>query len=785
MILIDDFEDAINSQLDKNISKDLDQRKAVIASPDESQFIVAGPGSGKTTVIILKVLKLIFVDGIDPSNILVTTFTKKAALELRSGILGWGNKLRSFFINSSSNSDKNFLYTLNFNKIITGTLDSISDDNLNQLKVPGISPPILIEDFVAKALMLREIFKLEVAENPELEEVVKLLKEYKDGSISEKCEILLEIKDRFYYDQVNITEFSKLDNLGIDISCKLIENYIGELRKRNFTDFANLESDFLSHLRRGELSETINKIRFLLVDEYQDTNLLQEQIYFEISKIALGNGGAITVVGDDDQSLYRFRGATVDLFREFPLRVYSQLGIRPQIIHLSRNYRSTPNIVKFCNKYILLDKEFQNARVIDKRRIKAARKSFNNYPILGLFRDDVRILAKDLAYYLDRIINEEGIKVTDNRGREFLIRMAPQTVGGSPADISLICSSPRDFDKNNNPRLPYLMRNELSRLKKPIGVFNPRGQNLEKIRGVQLLCGLILECLDPGSKVQKNIDKMPEAINQIFETWRDKAQMYIDYDPDPNSPISLKEFVNAWQNRKPLGQAKWKKEISLIDLAYKLITWIPDIQNDVEGLVYLESITRTITQFGLFDDFDGKMLIYDDDNKNSTSSIKKAYWNVFTPIATNTIKIDEDLLGTLPRNRINIMSIHQAKGLQFPLVIVDVGSDIKTLKSKTFKRFPTTGGKACNMEDLLRKFTPINEFVACRSGKHRAIDDLIRHYFVAYSRPQDILLLVGLNSVRNGSEIKSGKQHIPHIATGWTRNEDWIWDEGLKNLIHI
>jgi len=75
-------------------------------------------------------------------------------------------------------------------------------------------------------------------------------------------------------------------------------------------------------------------------------------------------------------------------------------------------------------------------------------------------------------------------------------------------------------------------------------------------------------------------------------------------------------------------------------------------------------------------------------------------WNVFVPIAMGTVSLEETLLETLPKDRINIMSIHQAKGLQFPLVIIDVGSDIRNLSSAAFKRFPTSGGKSCNMEDF-------------------------------------------------------------------------------------
>ena len=76
---------------------------------------------------------------------------------------------------------------------------------------------------------------------------------------------------------------------------------------------------FLDRLAEGSLEEFVQPLKALFADEYQDTNFLQESIYFALLQGM--EGGAITVVGDDDQSLYRFRGATVDLFHLFADRL--------------------------------------------------------------------------------------------------------------------------------------------------------------------------------------------------------------------------------------------------------------------------------------------------------------------------------------------------------------------------------------------------------------------------------------------------------------------------------
>jgi DNA helicase-2/ATP-dependent DNA helicase PcrA len=240
-------------------------------------------------------------------------------------------------------------------------------------------------------------------------------------------------------------------------------------------------------------------------------------------------------------------------------------------------------------------------------------------------------------------------------------------------------------------------------------------------------------------------------------------------------------FVNSWKKRKslkvssgrPITSKSWISDISLKSLIYKLIDWIPNMQSDIEGLVYLEVITRTIDQAALFSPYESKIFF----NAQEESSIKELYWNVFLPIATGSISINEDLLETLPNDRLSIMSIHQSKGLEFPLTIVDVGSDFKNNSvSHAFKRFPHPNkiGETYNIEDELRNFSPVGP--PTRRALDRAFDDLIRQFFVAYSRAMDVLLLVGLNPVKQGK--------VKNIATGWDRNGNWHW-RNLENIIHI
>lgn len=114
-----------------------------------------------------------------------------------------------------------------------------------------------------------------------------------------------------------------------------------------------------------------------------------------------------------------------------------------------------------------------------------------------------------------------------------------------------------------------------------------------------------------------------------------------------------------------------------------------------------------------------------------------------------------------------MLSIHQAKGLEFPLTIVDVGSSFKNNhRAHRFKRYPDGPTSAQAMEDHFRRYTPLG--VPQRRDVDRAFDDLYRQYFVAFSRARDVLLLVGLNSARPSGAI-------PNVAMGWRRDGKPVW----------
>ncbi len=812
MISYEEFEDITAKVLKRDISSNKQQKKAILSEPNKSLFIVAGPGSGKTTVMVLKILKYIFVDDIDPSKILATTFTKKAADELYSRILGWGDEIKRHL--EDKYCDESFesiakIESIDFNQIIIGTTDSIAEELLRDNRKPGENQSIVIEEFVANTAMIKILIKDEKYRNEKLVEYLKELSgKTKLEEPSKMSEILMEIKNRIFYDQINFDELYEKtqENSGPRLALDCIKEYENTLKNRNTIDFAMLESNFLEKLKNNELDLFLDEIKIVLIDEYQDTNLIQEDIYFTIAKSALENDGNITVVGDDDQSLYRFRGATVDLFTNYQKRVKDKLSIDVEEINLTTNYRSTENIINHCNQFAELDREYQKARVENKPKIIAPDFDRDKMPILGMFRNNPEMLARDLSRLIDNLVNkgESEIKVLQVLDEEYYkkvngninianlqkikqesikagkneekIKIKLDSDYGSASDIAILSYSPKEMQYGNRSFLHHLRKN-LKRLRKPIEMFNPRGIDLQEIDVVAIFCGLILECIDPEGGIQNSDKTIPNLARRNMIRWRFKAKDYIKLNPEPHEPISLNDFVTRWQLRRPYPESingieqHWPKNASLMELAYKLTTWIEELQDDVEGIVYLEAITKSITQTGFFNDYHSNISFKTPIDERE--SVLEAIWNIFIPLSTGGVSIDESLLETLPDDRINVLSIHQSKGLEFPLVIVDVGSRFKTNDIRTQRlRFPKTLPDKKTIEDTIRQHSILGE--SERSEKDRSFDDLTRLYFVAFSRAESVLLLIGLNSAIEGYNKKNDHFDIPNIALGWSRDEKYV-----------
>lgn len=756
------------------------QETCLLAAPDTPLMIVAGPGSGKTTVLVLRALRLVFVDELMPENIVITTFTRKAAGEIRSRLIEWGLALLEYLPQNPPTpmpaGFMQWLDSIDINRFITGTLDSICEDTLTTYRDPGDAPPVLVEGFVGNALLAREGMFPSGALNSQ--PLGNYLAQFtRDGqaprNFGETINVCRTVVDRLIQDQVDIAAFSNgtPHTQGRQVVVNSHQAYRAHMAQTNRMDFAGLEEVFLARLTQGRLQRFTAAIRAVLVDEYQDTNPLQEAIYFELVR---QTQPAFTVVGDDDQSLYRFRGATVELFCHFASRLGNAVnGLPPASVeHLVENYRSTPEIVVFFNAHISCDPNFAGGRVQPPKPQIVAQLASNQIPVLGMFRPDVQTLAQDLALFLDNVFRGPGHPIPVQGSS---IQLTRDTQDGDFGDAVFLSDKVRELTDRyyNQPprfRLPLLLRQELEQ--RNVGVFNPRGRAIRDVPQVQQLLGLVLECIDPPVLPSQegrleSAASLRRHARHYLSAWRASARAFVASNPLPSS---LAGFVQAWQTRtnQTSGSAPWPSEWPVLELCYKLITWIPYFQDDPEGQVYLEAVSRCIAQAATVSAYRARVIhaqgVHDD------HSVSQVIRDIMIPLAERDVEVDEEIMPHVPRNRLPIMTVHQAKGLEFPLVIVDIASDFRiNHHTQRFRRFPEAPSATQYLEDDLAPYCDIGPLRTNRAAIVRAFDDLVRLYYVAYSRPQSALMLVGVDRcLRFNATIR-------HVATGWDSDGTWTW----------
>lgn len=756
------------------------------ASLHPATLIVAGPGTGKTSVLVLRALRHLLVDQIAPERILITTFTVKAAKEIRTRLLEWGEPLLAHLRGSAGaglpQAYLTFLETVDVNRIVTGTLDGVCQEALGEQRDPGERKFVVVEGFAADVLLARtgEVGR----ERQTVAGLDDYLRRYmmfarpqlNSGDATRGVRTLI---DRFVQDEVDIAAYAAApgpDAPARQAIARIHERYTQAMRTEHRMDFAGLEKLFLERILEGRTPPMLAGVKAILVDEYQDTNPLQERLYLELAK---ATGAALTVVGDDDQSLYRFRGATIELFRNFAARAADVLQEVPEaLLYLVDNYRSAPEITTFYNGFITNDPDFAGARIQPPKPAIIATRPSVGMPVLGMFRENREELATGLANFLEQIFRGGG-RAADASLAEAILPASP---AGDLGDAVLLGWTVNEFSSSDKARLPKLMRDELQA--RGLDCFNPRGRALCDVPEVQQLLGLVLMCLEPASpalSIDGVISEGPttdptaptfrltrEAL-KAMTAWRAAAQALVASNPAPVKNRNLQGVMQIWTAyaQSGTGPLQAASDRPLLDILYAFIPWLPGFRDDPEGQVYLEAISRCAAQAATVSGYRAQLLR---DPPHRRRSIWLAIRDVLGPIAEDLVEVDEDIMPSVPRNRLNIMTIHQAKGLEFPLVIVDVGSDFAgNNHAQKFKRFPEEPAPAALMEDDLADCTPIGPLRKQRTDMQRTFEDIIRLYYVAYSRPRSLLLLVGL------TKSLSYSKGVKNVATFWHRDENWPW----------
>lgn len=281
-----------------------DQKQAVLYTETNS-CIIACAGSGKTRVLTTKVANLI-KNNISPDEIVLVTFTKKAANEMKKRV--------------------HELIKTDLDNLIVGTFHSISLQILRKYNILD-RKNIIIDQEEQKLLFHRIIEKIDLSKKEKLDIKQQIVRIYSLFNINPNLKFIL---DKHFFRLKKHQKYIK----------KIINLYQKEKLSSFYLDFDDLQIYFLKYLKSKELEKFKLKTKYLLVDEYQDIN----QIQYDIIKEFKCN---ITVVGDDAQSIYSFRGSDVKYILDFR-KDYPDA----KLLYLNYNYRNPPEIIEISKNII-------------------------------------------------------------------------------------------------------------------------------------------------------------------------------------------------------------------------------------------------------------------------------------------------------------------------------------------------------------------------------------------------------------------------------------------------
>ncbi len=305
-------------------------QQAAVLQTKGPVMIIAGAGSGKTRVITMRVAHLV-ASGVDPFNILVLTFTNKAAREMRERIMHVvGAEAKNIWMGTFHSV---------FAKLLRVEADKIHYPNNFTIYDTDDSKSVL-------RAILKEMNLDDKQYNPN----------FVHNRISASKNNLISWQEYQQNEQIQADDFStRHELLG-----KIYENYANRCFRAGAMDFDDLlyKTNELLRMHPEVLNKYQHKFKYLMVDEYQDTNFSQ---YLIVKKLAAVNEN-ICVVGDDAQSIYAFRGANIQNILNFE-KDYPDL----KIFKLEQNYRSTQNIVNVANSIISNNKEQLKKSVFSKK----------------------------------------------------------------------------------------------------------------------------------------------------------------------------------------------------------------------------------------------------------------------------------------------------------------------------------------------------------------------------------------------------------------------------------
>lgn len=665
-------------------------------------LIIAGPGSGKTLTLVRRTMNILISELAKPEEIVLCTFTEKAALELRDRV-------------RKASSDLGYLEDLSGLRV--GTLHGIAHElvELNRHHTPLASNFEVLDDLTQK-LFLYDKF----------EEIVPDKREDKYfGNWATKwstIDYLLPYFDKITEELINPNEMlSDKDIFVRELGASYIK-FEKCLYENNKVDFSHLQKLLVEILDSPDVGDKLkSNIKYVMVDEYQDTNHIQEKIV----RLLSSKTGNLCVVGDEDQALYRFRGATVRNILEF-----SQLTKNCQQVVLEVNYRSHREIVNCYNRF-MENHDWGNSGDtpfrFSKRIIASEPQTHPEYPSV------ISIWGKDKA--------DEA-----NRFADLVSFLKENDVIQDYSQVALLLYSVKEQNS-----LPFMEALETRGIKS----FCPRARAFFSNEEIKLLVGALAAILDWNG--ENRGDNLRGALLNLSN--------YVDecYAALASYPAHHPLFAKIQELRAELEKLKPGKTLDrrVSDYLFQLMSVEP-----FNALALNANRARNLSLFSqltsIFQRYYGYTVVSEKNLKFLRGHLFSSFLRFLHDGGINEY---EDPDAPFPKDHVQIMTIHQSKGLEFPVVVV--GS--LTQNINTQKKIDQT------LSNYFEK--PPFEPEARITGFDR-----MRLHYVAFSRAEKLLVLTNGTSDRpkdHFSPIWDGLPQWPAVSKELIASQSWNHAERL------
>lgn len=638
-----------------------DVQRTIVGHLDGPLLVIAGPGSGKTFSIVLRALNLLLLEKAHPRQLVLCTFTEKAAFEMRDRLAAAARKVG---------------FTGDLSELVVSTIHGFCNRVLTQHRHRtelGHSFDTL--DELTQLLLIFEHFD-EIIGPPENN---LFLGRWKTRWTAIEGA-------RGYFDKITeeIVDSEQLTGCG-DLFLAAIgsayRRYERALIDANRTDFAHLQRLVYDLLGDTSTADAVTRdIRYVLVDEYQDTNYIQEQLLLKLTEKSRN----LCVVGDEDQSLYRFRGATVRNILEFPQRVAGCTTVK-----LTTNYRSHRAIVERYDRW-MASTDWSNASGASFRYDKTieadAASTHPDYPsVIAIWGKDQRDEAARFADLVEFLKKNEVIADYEQ--------------------VALLLHSVRQ--DHSGPYLAALGA-------KGIPAFCPRARAYFAIPEVRDLvaCFAVLFGWHGNGRGQVR------GAAAELATFADDA--IVQLGRRFGAPHALAEALQRWTGEIAALQDGEALDLRPADYFYHLLALDP-----FKSALKIANTARNLAIFSQLLNVFQSYYHYTVVTHKNREFLRFHFFNSFLRLLYDGgINEYEDPDQPFPKGHVQVMTIHQAKGLEFPVVVV--GSLSTQISSP---------------KQIDRDLGPFYHRPPFEPENRITLFDRMRLHYVAFSRPQKVLVL--------------------------------------------